>query len=320
MGETLEARVFVAQTSLYAGPPFRGPPNRGQEKWQIVQDGGEYLVFTGAGLRAVYAIMGIANRGLNSFTPYLMGVKRGVTTSPDVPATGQHIILDTYLDLTVPITIDQPLTIGAGPAQNNVYAWLELGAEGFVPNPNNWATGTAILSSASGTGSSLMFAGFPRLDGSNFIFMNLALGSAQSDPYSLYFRRQPGDMSMGVVIGPMLPPPVITSPAGGTFNGTITWTLPPGPTANILQVNIQLPTLFGPVTLWSIVLPGTETQVVLPPPAVQKLRNEQMGNTLYVEILASRSPKFSYNQWTYDTLSGVSWSSFTVSTSDDFQP
>lgn len=320
MGETLEARVFVAQSSFYAGPPFRAPPNRGQEKWQVVTDGGEYLVFTGAGVRAVYAIMGIANRGLNSFTPYLMGVKRGISTSPDLPATGQNIILDTYLDLTVPITIDGPLTIGAGPATNTVYAWMDLGAEGFIPNPNNWATGTAVLSSASSMGSSLMFAGFPRLDGSNFVFMNLALGSAQTDPYSIYFRRQPGDMSMGVTIGPLLPPPVLTSPVGGTFTGTISWTLPPGPTANILQVNINLPTLFGPVTLWSVVLPGTETQVVLPPPAVQKLRNEQMGNGLYVEILASRSPKFSYNQWTYDTLNGVSWSSFTVTTSDTFLP
>ncbi|MBK7864544.1 MAG: IPT/TIG domain-containing protein [Archangiaceae bacterium] len=319
-GESLEARVFVAQTSLYAGPPFRSPPSRAQEKWQVIVDGGEYLVFTGAGLRAVYAIMGIANRGLNSFTPYLMGVKRGITTSPDVPATNQTIVLDTYLDLTVPITIDGPLTINGSAATNNVYAWLELGAEGFVPNPNNWGTGTQVLSSCTGVGSSLSFAGFPHLDGSNFIFMNLALPLDPSDPYSIYFRRQPGDMSTGVTIGPLLPPPEMVAPAGGTFNGTVQWRLPPGPTADILQVSINLPTLFGPVTLWSIVLPGTETQVVLPPPAVQKLRNEQMGQDLYVEILASRSPKFSYNQWTYDTLSGVSWSSFSVTDSLMFKP
>jgi hypothetical protein len=319
-GESLEARVFVAQTSLYGGAPFRGPPSRSMEKWQVVTDGGEYLVFTGAGLRAVYAIFGIANRGLNSFTPYLMGIHRGITTSPDVPATNQNIVLDTYLDLTVPITIDSPLTIAGNAATNTVYAWLDLGAEGFVPNPNNWATGMGVLSSCSGTGSSLTFAGFPHLDGSNFIFLNLALGAAQTDPYSLYFRRQPGDMSMGVTIGPMLPPPEMVKPLGGQFDGTVQWTLPPGPTADILQVNIDIDTLAGPVTLWSIVLPGTETQVVLPQPAVQKLRNEQMGNSLYVEILASRSPKFSYNQWTYDTLSGVSWSSFTVTDSPPFSP
>jgi hypothetical protein len=222
----------------------------------------------------------------------------------------------------VPITIDGPLNIGAGPAMNNVYAWLDLGAEGFVPNPNNWGTGTTIWSSCSGTGASLSFANFPRLDGSNFIFMNLALGMLPTDPYSLYFRRQPGDMSLGVTVGPMLPPPnpVIVGTANGSFDGNITWTLPVGPTANILQVNIVLPTLFGDVTLWSIVLPGTETQVTLPPPAVLSLRNAWMGNSLNVQILASRSPKFAYNQWTYDTLSGVSWSSYTLTESAPFQP
>ena len=33
---------------------------------------------------------------------------------------------------------------------------------------------------------------------------------------------------------------------------------------------------------------------------------------------ASRMPKFSYNQWTYDSLSGATWSSFTLSVSDPF--
>ena len=125
---------------------------------------------------------------------------------------------------------------------------------------------------------------------------------------------------MGVDIGPMLPPPVITDPMTGMFDGTIEWILPPGPTPNILEVDILLPTLVGNVTVWSIVLPGTETNVVLPPPAVQALRNTYQGQSLFVQILASRSPKFSYNQWTYDTLSGVTWSSFTVSQSDFFTP
>jgi hypothetical protein len=313
--------VFVSQTSLYGGPPFTGAPDFTGYKWIVTTDGGEYLVFTGAGLRAVYAIFGIADNSLGSFTPYLMGIKRGVTTSPDIPATGQDIILDTYIDLTVPITIDGPLNIPMGtPATNNIYAWLDLGAEGFIPNPNNWGTGTTQTSAAQDTSPSLMFANFPHLDGSNFIFMNLAIGTGPTDPYSLYFRRQPGDMSMGVDIGPMLPPPVLTDPVNGTFDGTISWVSDPGPTPNILEVDIQLPTPFGPVTLWSVVLPGTETNVILPPPAVQALRNSYQGQSLQVQILASRSPKFSYNQWTYDTLSGVTWSSFTVTQSNPFTP
>jgi len=321
--ETLEARVFVAQGSLYSGPPFSGLPNKTREKWRITSDGGEYLVFTGAGLRAVYAVLGISNPATMSFTPVAMGVKRRVTTSPDNPATGQDIVLDMQLDLAVPITIDSPLTfpgpLGPEPAMNSVYAWLDLGAEGFIPNPNNWGTGLLPSSSVTSAGSNLTFPSFPQLDGSNFIFLNEAAGSS-SYPVSYYFRRQPGDMRQGVTIGPLLPAPNLTAPLAGNFTGTISWTMAPGVTPDIHNVQILKPTLFGNVSLWNMVLPGAETQVVLPQVAVNKLMAEEAGNVLFVVIYSSRSPKFSYNQWTYDSLSGVSWSSFTIALSDAFTP
>jgi IPT/TIG domain len=319
-GETLEARVFVAQTSLYDGPPFDNPPDKSREKWRVVRDGGDYLVYTGAGLRAVYAVLGIS-RGTN-FTPLAMGVRRGITTTPDNPAMGKDIIIDMALDLTVPVTIDSPLSFpgifGAEPALNSIYSWLELGAEGFVPNPNNWATGSGTSSSVTSAGTTLSAPNFPRLDGSNFIFLNEASGSSQY-PLSYYFRRQPGNLAVGVTIGPMLPAPNITAPIS-TFSGTIAWTIDPGPVPNLHFVRILRPSLAGNVTVWSMVLPGTETQVVLPQAAVDKLNREEAGNRLFVVILSSRAPKFAYNQWTYDTLSGVSWSSYTISLSNAFIP
>lgn len=323
--EALEARVFVSQNSFYAGPPFSGPPSHNQEKWVITQDGAQYLVFTNAGLHATYAVMGITNKLTGVFQPYLMGVCRGITTSPDNPATNQDIVLDMHLDLTVPITIDSPISIspGAGlppqPALNQVYAWLDLGAEGFIPNPNNWGTGTASSSSVTGVGATLSFPNFPRLDGSNFVFLNLAVGATQT-PYSAYFRRQPGDMSQGVTIGPMLPVLELTQPSAAGFNGTLAWNIAAGPVPQLHSVEIVKPTLFGNLTLWSVVLPGAEKQVVLPAPAVQQLRDEQAGEMLYVVVYSSLSPKFSYNQWTYDTLSGVSWSAFTVAVTGPFSP
>lgn len=322
--ETLEARVFVAQTSLYDGPPFRGIPNRGSQKWRVTNDGGEYLLFTSAGLRAAYAVLGINNPVAQTFTPVAMGVRRSITTSPDNPATGQDIVLDMQLDLAVPISIDSPLTFegppGPEPGFNQVYAWLDLGAEGFIPNPNNWGTGLVAMTSVSSAAASLTFPNFPRLDGSNFIFLNESAGSF-SYPISLYFRRQPGDLSMGVSIGPMLPAPNITAPALGSFSGTISWTMAPGPVPDLIEVEIRrrIPP-FGSIVVWDIVMPGTETQVVLPTSAVDGLRQSEAGNALFVQIWSSRSPKFAYNQWTYDTLSGVSWSSFTIAESEDFIP
>ena len=321
-GESLEARVFVAQTSLYGGPPFRQGQDKSREKWRIVQDGADYLVYTGAGLRAVYAILGIARASNQSFTPVAMGIRRGITTSPDNPATGKDIIIDIQLDVAVPITIDSPLTfqgpVGAEPGFNSLYAWLELGAEGFIPNPNNWNTGTASATTVSSASANLTFPSFPRLDGTNFIFLNESAGSA-SYPVSYYFRRQPGDLTMGVTIGPMLPAPNILQPSS-SFTGTISWTIDPGPVPNLHNIQILRPTLAGNVTVWSMVLPGTETQVVLPQIAVDKLNREEAGNQLFAVIFSSRAPKFAYNQWTYDTLSGVSWSSYTIAVSRGFTP
>lgn len=319
-GESLEARVFVAQTSLYSGPPFGNPPDKSREKWRIVTDGADYLVYTGAGLRAVYAILGIVRA--SNFTPIGMGIKRGITTSPDNPATGKDIIIDMQLDVSVPMTIDSPLTfegpLGPEPGFNSLYAWLELGAEGFIPNPNNWGAGTAATTSVSSASANLTFPSFPRLDGSNFIFLNESAGSA-TYPVSYYFRRQPGDLTQGVTIGPMLPAPNIVQPSAA-FTGTISWTMAPGPVPNLHNVQILRPTLFGNITVWSMVLPGTENQVVVPQLAVDKLNREEAGNQLFVVILSSRAPKFAYNQWTYDTLSGVSWSSYTIALSNGFTP
>ncbi len=117
----------------------------------------------------------------------------------------------------------------------------------------------------------------------------------------------------------MLPAPNLTAPSG-TFNGTIAWTINPGPVPNLHNIQILRPTPFGNVTVWSMVLPGTETQVVVPQAAVDKLNREEAGNQLFVVIFSSRAPKFAYNQWTYDTLSGVSWSSYTIALSSGFTP
>jgi hypothetical protein len=326
VNESLEARVFVTQNSLYGGAPFRAAPTHSGEKWLVVVDGGEYLLYSGAGLRATYAVLGVKNTQTGEFAPYLMGVRRAITTSPDNPAINQDIILDMHLDLTVPITIDSPITIGEtapgvpAPAMNNIYVWLDLGAEGFVPNPNNWGTGTSASTSVASTLPTLSFPSFPQLDGSNFIFMNFATGTA-GGPLSLYFRRQPGSLAPGVTIGPMLPTPVFTQPTTAGLTGVISWVVAPGPTPDLQRVEILKQTMMGPVTLWTVVLPGTEKQVVLPPQALQQLLDAEVGSTLFVEITQTRSPKFNYAQWTYDTLLSTSaWSSFTIADSDGFTP
>ena len=98
----------MAAGSLFSGPPLGGLPNKSQETWRLTNDGDAYRVYSGAGLRAVYAVLGIWNASAMRFQPLTMGVRRGVTTSPDDPATGDDIVLDMQLDQSAPITIDSP--------------------------------------------------------------------------------------------------------------------------------------------------------------------------------------------------------------------
>ena len=79
-------------------------------------------------------------------------------------------------------------------------------------------------------------------------------------------------------------------------------------------------TLMGLVTLWQVVLPGTETTVQLPQPAVAALRASEPTTVLYVLHYGSRSPRFGYSQWTYDALSPLGWSAYTLSLSNGFFP
>jgi hypothetical protein len=323
-GESLEARVFVAQTSLYAGPPFSGAPYKAPDTWQVTQEGGSYLVYTGAGLRAVYAILGIANATTQAFTPFAMGVKRAITTSPENPAIGEDIVIDMLLDQSVVVTIDSPLSylptdggLTEEPATNSLYAWLDLGAEGFIPNPDNFGSGKGSATTNVSTGGVQTMTHFPALDGSNFIFLAEATANL-TYPASDYYRRQAGPLSNGVTIGPMLPAPKLNPVDLATF--TISWTVDPGPQPDLVNVQLIKPTLLGSVTLWNMVLPGTDTQVVLPSAAVTNLRTVEAGNPMYLVINSSRSSKFSYSQWTYDQLGGASWSAFTTTISDVFTP
>jgi len=336
-GERLEARVFVSVPSPFWSAPFSEEYPRDGETWVVTQDGGNFLVATSAGLRAVYAYFGIANDQAGTFTPHLMGVRRNVPASPDTPANNQDIILDMALDVTVPLTLDQPVTYPGGVAgAHGLYAWLDLGAEGFVANPYNTAGGGGSRSGPGGTGmgqsttitspgTPVSFPGFPRLDGSNFLFVAHAQepsGALSGLPYSYAFRRQPGDLSLGVTVGPLLPVPTFTAPNYPTvmFDGTVSWTREPGTLPDVQEVKIVKLTMMGLVTLWQVVLPGTETTVTLPQPAVTALRASEPTTTLFVLHYGSRSPRFGYAQWTYDALSPLGWSSYTVSLSNGFFP
>lgn len=306
--EVTYAEVWIAPASLYHTAPLGQAPNPARrdasgERWRVTVDGGTYTIFSGKGLKAIYAVFGIFDKSTQVFTPYLMGIRRGVTADPDQPATNVNIVLDMHLDVQVPITIDNPLTdpqTGQA-AINEVFAYLDLGGEGVIP-----------MGKKSDTQTRFNFPGIPRLDGDSFIFLNNA-SAGGSIPESYFFRRQFGDLAKGVTIGPMLgmldlKVPSSTNPR---FTGDIRWTMGAGPQADMTYIVVGKLTMAGLVTLWSGIAPGSDRSISVPPNVVDAIRMKLTPkDKTIVQLITIRSPRFDYNHWSYGQLSLDAWTSF----------
>ncbi len=316
--EQLEARVFVAQSSPAGGPPFTGAGDRTADTWKVRQDGGSFLVHARPGLRAVYAVLGVVKD--TDFEPYLLGIHRGISASNARVAEGQDVVLDMHLDVTVPLTVDGPVSVAGVTALHQVYSWLELGSEGFVPLPSNWGTGSRLYSSVVGPGPQLTFPFFPRLDGSSFLFLDLLQGTT-AYPESLLYQRHPGDLTDGVTLGPMLPLATFTTPPqGDPFAGTVAWRADGGATPDVQQLILSE---LGPTggARWTVIMPGGQMQVSMPAPALDVLRATlPAGAVLRAELTTSRVPRFQYDQWTYDELSPVAWTAYSLARSELINP
>ncbi|WP_241759652.1 IPT/TIG domain-containing protein [Pyxidicoccus parkwayensis] len=318
--EVLEARVFVAQPSPTSGPPFVGPGDRRADTWRVRAEGGTFQVHTQPGLRAVYAVLGVLKDEVN-FEPYLLGVRRGIAASSTRVAEGQDVVLDMHLDVAAPLTVDGPITVSGQPAQHQVYAWLDLGAEGLVPHPHNWGTGTRFFSTIEGPGPRLTFPGLPRVDGTSLLFLDLLRGTT-TYPQSLLYHRQPGDPTQGMTLGPLLPLPIFTEPPSGQrFVGDVAWsTNISAPVPDVQRLTL---TAVGEGTgiRWTAILPGGATHVTLPQPALEVLRAGLPANTrLRADLSTARVPRFDYAQWTYDTLSPATWTAYVLGRSEVFDP
>lgn len=283
------ARVYTSLDHVFRAPPFGQP----QQFQTITAEGGGYgFAFGYSANLAVYAVYGILNESTAVFEPLLMGVSRGIQIELEKDLTAD-IVLDTRLDMNVPVTLSNTPNI------TEVYAYIDMGPDGVIP-----------VGSVTTTGSQTILQRLPALAGESFLF--LARGSIMQGYYPLTssFRRQAGDLREGLTIGPMMGLISVVAPVG-VFDGTIEWQVGPGPAAEVAFVSIDDGNPFGPTPLWHIVLPGTERRVSLPRSVVQDLRASfPPGTQLRLLISLGREPRFSFDQWTYADIYLSSFTSY----------
>lgn len=309
------ARVSLAYANTYAAPPF----GREMPVIDIPMEGGLFqFQIPFGGYFTVYAKYGILNTDPDSdpetedatFEPLLLGHVRGITLPPDETINDIEIVLDTRLDQVVPVTILNPAW--GTTESTEVTAYLDLGSDGLIP------LSTAINVDAP---DQAILENMPQVSGESLIF--LALGDTfGAVPLSVAYRRQAGDVTQGVTIGPMLGQPTLLQPTLAIvgnqivrkFNGTIEWTIEPSAEEpDVIYIDIYQPeTLFSPrISEWHMVLPGDERRVTVPD-AVRDALRAKLGDTpIRVDIIAGSQPTFDFPEWNYAGIGLASFTSFT---------
>lgn len=294
------AFVRMSVPDVYRAEPISRPGGQ----FPIFEEGSRYAFeFSTTRNMALYAVYGILNHDTGAFEPLFMGIRRGLN-----PVKGQtlsvDIVLDMHLDKSVPVTLLNPPRLGGVSGGTEVYAYMDVGPDGVIP-----------LGSASTTSdpSHVTLRNMPTISGENTIFLAWSGLIPGTVPLSASYRRQAGDLSQGITIGPLLGLNRITEPTSGRFNGTIAWAREPGPQPDLYTATIEEPTPAGWVTHWHMVLPGTESQVTVPHSVLLDLRSKfDPGTQLLLILYGAREPRFAYEQWSYDDLNLPSYTSFTL--------
>lgn len=302
------ALVSVAYRDIYRAPPIFG--NR-HGFFEVYEDGGTFAFqFLGPAHFTFFATYGIRDTVTGAFEPLLFGYQRGVSLGEGEENMDVVLILDTRMDLDVPVTIQSPTRGTAGLVE--VFAFLDLGQNGVIPLGTAWNDthpGQALLKN------------MPNISGENMIFQAVGnptgmFGDPEDFdlPFSQVFKRHFGDLRGGITVGPLLGLPNIT-PRSNLFFGSFRWTLEPSQSLpDVISIEIWEPPPPGerPIPQWMMVLPGDETEIVLPPAVYEHLRSKYSGQVLGVTFISGVQPTFDFDQWSYQSISLGNFTSFTI--------
>lgn len=310
LGPTEEAvaLVSIAYPSVYSAPPFGDP----MPFVTIPFEGGMFLFqFRGGAYLTLYATFGVLDTVTQAFEPLLFGYARGITVQPGEEVTDVEIVLDTRLDQEVPVTILGPAW--GLPGRTEVTAFLDLGADGVIP------LATAFNEDDP---EHVVLTHMPRVTGDNLIFF--AWGHEENFlPFTIAYRRQAGDVSQGVTVGPLLGQPDVLQPGfvliGDTIirklNGVFEWRIDAtGDEPDVVYIDIYVPGM-NPgerTSHWHMVVPGSERRVVVPQEVVQTLRDRLGSSPVRVDIIGGKHPTFDFPEWNYPSIGLANFTAFTI--------
>jgi hypothetical protein len=210
----------------------------------------------------LYALAGIEDRSVSPprFTPYAMGVLRGVdaTTEP----TGLLIEMKVTLDHELALDVEPPLATDLGPDRVSVEIALRMGASGYVRLPG------LVQEQYMPPPSPMRFIGVPALSGpleraEYLAKVSAVTGPELSSPASHIELLSTRDTDTPVPVNGFVPVPIIETPsAGDTWDARkLAVRFEPGADFELLRFDVLIPKA---ATTWRIIAPAARREIDLP--------------------------------------------------------
>ncbi len=260
----------------------------------------------------LYVIAGLEDRSENPprFSPYAMGIARGISVPAQTHVTGVDVKMDVLFDHQVTLAPQPPLPGPRGPDRFAGSVAMTLGSAGFAILPRALQVVTLPAPAT------IPFVGVPSLDhaasGEQYVLGGVAAtGADLQRPASFVSRIRTTNANDPVVLGGFLGVPVHVEPASGAWGGThIELTGASGPVN--LEV-VQITSGNGLVT-WTIAAPGGVKSFDVPDLA-QLSSPDNIGlvrGSITTTLHAGRLDGFSYGKIRQGQLSSTSWNAHAV--------
>ncbi len=312
--EKVVAYVFQATSSTQGS--FNLPPP--QDAVTPTSPGGRGYQFhsvSAPGSLTLYALAGIEDRSVSppKFSPYAMGVTRGIAVAPGQITTNADIMMTTLVDHTLPLSTQPPPTTSRGPDRLVASAAISVGPNLYALLPASTAIRLLPFPGA------LTFAPMPALDGAltneaYVVGAFAATTAGQGPPASVVAKVRVTNTSAPVTLGGFLPVPTLVSPGATAFSGTHVEIGASG-TYDLAEVIISSG---GGMSSWTIIAPAGKTSFDLPDLAALPddvgLKRGPIVSTVYIARLdasfsygALRSGDLTPGKWTayaWDALGG----------------
>jgi hypothetical protein len=309
-GEVKVAYVFRLTTratdefSLPSAINAITPDNQGET-------GYSFYFSTSPGNFTLYALAGIEDRSRTPyvFTPYAMGLTRGVAVGASETKRDVLLVIDVPLDHALSINASGPTPTERGPDRIQAKLAIQVGNEGYALLPNGKLSGLLPRSEP------FSFVGIPPLAGTLTGARYVATASAVTGEAGGMPRSHVGLFATvtdtePLGLGEFLELPRLEEPASSSaWNGTVLrlGRVPGGPAADLTVVDVSSG---GDLVTWRIVAPGAPDEIRVPDLGALAGDVGLVRGPITIQVNAATVDSFSYGALRNRQLEPRGWRAY----------